>query len=65
MLSEDQKKVLLDMIQEHSMKNVIEVLSELAADEAGQMSDWHLKDKAIVWSNISELLSDISTVITE
>lgn len=65
MLSEDQKKILLDMIQEHSMKNVIEVLSELAAEEAGQMSDWHFKDKAVAWSNISELLSDVSTVISE
>jgi hypothetical protein len=65
MLSEDQKKMLLAMIQEHSMKDVVEVLSELASDQADEMSDMYLKDRAIAWCNISELLSDVSTVISE
>lgn len=65
MLSEKEKNMLLCMVQHHSMKDVVEALAELAANQADEMSDIYLKDKAIVWSNLSELLSDVSTVINE
>lgn len=64
MLKED-KKELAALVNAYSLKEIVQVLAEIAFERAGMMSDMELKGKAKAWSKDASLLEELSEEIKE
>lgn len=59
MLPANKKVVLVQMVEEYSLKEVVEALVWLSRERANDCSDMSLKEKAIAWSETAELLDEV------
>lgn len=63
MLPANKKVALVQMIEEHSLKEVVEALAWVSHERANDCSDMSLKERAIAWSETAELLDEAATKI--
>lgn len=59
MLNVKDKLVLSKMVVDYGLDNVISALASVASDQADHFNDLHLKDKAIEFAGMSDILRDL------
>ena len=62
MLAKDEK-LLDDLLSNYSIKDIIEVLSELSIERSCEMVDLELSDNAKIWSSNAIILNEMSTLL--
>ena len=53
------KLVLSKLVVDYGLKNVISALASVASDQADHFNDLQLKDKAIEFAEMSDVLRDL------
>lgn len=59
MLNVKDKTNLSKMVMDYGLENVISALANVASDQADHFNDLQLKDKAIEFAEMSDILRDL------